>query len=287
MRNLTESNLTRAVLQTMSRAKDPRLKTILTVLIQHLHAFVREVELTGAEWFEAMQFLYRCGEISSPDRQEFILLSDTLGVSTLVDAINHRRPEGATENSVLGPFYREGVPVLENGASIAGPLQGVAVFFEGRVRTLEGSPIHGALLDVWQTAPNGLYDVQDQSQPEMNLRGKFHTDEEGSYRFRTLPPRAYKIPEDGPVGDMLDAVNRSPWRPAHVHFKVSAPGYDPVITMIFTEGDVYLDSDAVFGVKDSLVATYVRHDSPAEAAERECTVPFYTVQSDFILKPSV
>jgi len=281
MRNLTEATVTDAVLATLAKTPDPRLREIVASLVRHLHAFVREVEPTEAEWLAGVRFLTAVGQMCDARRQEVILLSDTLGVSILVDAINHRKPAGATASSVLGPFYREGAPDLAPGASIAGTTPGELAIVSGRVTTPEGTPIAGACLDVWQTAPNGLYDVQDPAQPGMNLRGRFRTDAAGRYELRTVKPTSYPIPGDGPVGPMLRALGRHPYRPAHIHFIVSADGYDPVTTMLFVEGDPYLDSDAVFGVKSSLVVNFIRHDAAAEAQARGVTAPFYTVTYDF------
>jgi len=285
MRNLTEHNVTEAVLQTLDKIQDARFKEIMTSLVKYLHTFVREVELTEAEWLAAIQFLTATGQMCNESRQEFILLSDTLGVSVLVDAINHRKVEGATVSTVLGPFYREGaaeVPPLHN---IAGDTPGEPVVVFGQVTTPEGQPIPGALLDIWQASAQGFYDVQDTNQPEMNLRGKLRTDEAGRYIFRTIKPSSYPIPYDGPVGKMLNVMDRHPYRPAHIHFIVSAEGYQPVVTHIFVEGDPYLDSDAVFGVKDALIADFVRHDSPEEAAKYDISAPFYTVEYNFGLQP--
>jgi hydroxyquinol 1,2-dioxygenase len=257
-------------------------------LIKHLHAFIRDVELTEAEWMAGIQFLTRTGHMCDEKRQEFILLSDTLGVSILVDAINHRKPEGATESTVFGPFYREGAQVLEHGANIAnGPEldKGELTVVKGRVTDPQGRPIPGAVLDVWQASPEGLYESQDPNQPEMNLRGKFLTDENGAYWFKTVKPAAYPIPYDGPVGDMLRATGRHPMRPAHIHYMISAPGYETLITHVFPEGDRYLDSDAVFGVKDSLVADFVKVESPELAAQYGVRAPFCEVTFEFGLKP--
>jgi len=285
MRNLTEDNVTEAVIRSFADTADPRLKEILTSLVRHLHAFAREVQLTEKEWLYGVQFLTRTGQISDDERQEFILLSDTLGLSILVDAMNHRVPEGMTESSVLGPFYREGTPEASLGTRIDADTEGEPVVVQGRVTDAQGRPLPGALLDVWQTAPNGFYESQDEDQPDFNLRAKFRTDEQGRYRFRTLKPVSYPIPDDGPVGDMLKAGGRHPYRPAHIHFIVSAEGYRPVVTQLFTEGDPYLDSDAVFGVKNSLVVNYAREDSPERAAEYGVTAPFYHVEYDFGLVP--
>jgi protocatechuate 3,4-dioxygenase beta subunit len=255
MRNLTESNLTDAVLGRLADCPDPRLQAVTAALVRHLHAFIREVEPTPDEWFAGVRFLTGTGQICDDKRQEYILLSDTLGVSMLVDAINNRKPAGATESSVLGPFYVEGAPEVHSGADLA-PGESPGVWVSGRVLDLAGRPVAGALLDVWQTAPNGLYHVQDANQPEHHLCGKVHADAEGWYRFRTLKPVSYPIPTDGPVGALLERLGRHPYRPAHIHFIVSAPGFKPVITQLFSEGDPYLESDAVFGVKESLVIDY-------------------------------
>ncbi len=286
MRKLTEQNATDAVLNQLENTADPRLKEIMTSLISHMHAFVREVELTNDEWLKGIQFLTEVGHKCDALRQEFILLSDTLGVSGLVDAINHRQPEGATESSILGPFYRDGAPMLSPPAKIYSGEVGDTLFFSGRVTAPDGAPLARAMVDVWQTSPVGLYDNQDENQPDFNFRGRMLTDEQGGYEFQTEIPVSYKIPDDGPVGQMLHDLGRHPWRPAHVHFKVSADGYDPLTTMIFFEGDPYLDSDAVLAVKDSLVVAAEKHDSSDEAAKRNVEAPFYTARYDFGLKPA-
>ena len=288
MRDFTETNLTEEVISRMSGKTDPRLKQIMTSLIRHMHDFVREVELTEEEWFAGIQFLTAVGQKCDDKRQEFILLSDTLGVSMLVDAISHRKARGATESTVFGPFYREGAREIEQGGDIAGATPGgVPCVMSGRVLDQNGKPIAGALLDIWQAAPNGLYESQDASQPDMNLRGRLKTDRQGRYWFRTVSPVSYPIPDDGPVGQMLRATGRHPWRPAHVHFIVSAPGYQPVTTHVFASGNEYLDSDAVFGVKNSLIADFKRSDSAAEAKKYGVKAPFDFATYDFGLKPKV
>lgn len=285
MRDLTEQNVTEAVLKTLN-TDDARLKAIMTSLVKHLHAFVREVELTEAEWLAGIEFLTGVGQICSPDRQEFVLLSDTLGVSILVDAINNRRDPRTTPNTVLGPFHREGAEEVDHDHNIANEgTIGEPVVISGRVLTVEGEPIAGALLDIWQASAEGFYDVQDQNQPDMNLRAKLRTDAEGRFRFRTVKPSSYPIPYDGPVGKMLKTLNRHPYRPAHVHFIISAPGYETAVTHIFVEGDQYLDSDAVFGVKEVLITDFIRHASDEEARQYGVTTPFYTVEYDFRLQP--
>lgn len=275
MRDMTEQNLTAVVLSQLAGCKEPRLKRILESLVTHLHAFVREIEPTPEEWFAAIRFLTDTGKMCDDKRQEYILLSDTLGVSMLVDAINNRKPAGATESSVLGPFYVEGAPARDNGSDLAEG-DGERVLVTGKVRSIDGAPISGAVLDVWQTAPNGLYHVQDTDAPDFHLCGKVKSDTDGNYSFLTLQPVSYSIPDDGPVGKMLEACGRHPFRPAHIHFIVSAKGFKPVVTQLFTEGDKYLESDAVFGVKKSLVVPY-QEDAAGGGQLR--------VNYDFVLEP--
>ena len=289
MSDITEENLTEAVLAQI-KAENPRTQQVMTSLVKHLHAFVREVELTETEWFTAIDFLTRTGQKCDDKRQEFILLSDALGVSMLVDAINHRRGNsGTTESTVLGPFHAKAIP-MELGANIArGPesARGEPTVVRGQVTDPNGVPIAGAMLDVWQAADDGFYDVQPESnQPAINLRGIFHADENGEFWFRTIKPKYYPIPTDGPVGALLLATGRHPMRPAHIHFMIEAPGYERLVTHIFVAGDEYLASDAVFGVKDSLVVDFVPNQSPAEAAKYGCTTPFYEVAYVFKLQPS-
>ncbi|TMD89457.1 MAG: 6-chlorohydroxyquinol-1,2-dioxygenase [Chloroflexi bacterium] len=269
----------------MANTPNPRLKQVMTSLIIHLHTFIREVELSQEEWALGIQFLTRAGQICDEKRQEFILLSDITGTSMLVDAINHRLPEGATESTVFGPFYREGAPEFPMGATISQDGRGEPAVVTGQVRSTNGTPIAGALLDVWETDENGLYEQQDPEQPDMNLRGKFRTDHEGRYFFVGIKPVSYAIPDDGPIGQLLRALSRHPFRPAHIHLLVSADGFMSVTTHLFVKGDPYLDSDAVFGTKDSLVVDFIRHTSEEEAARYHVTAPFYTVHFDFVLKP--
>ena len=285
MSNNSEEQITRNVLDSMAHAPSPRLKQVMSSLVSHIHAFIREVELTQEEWALGIQFLTRTGHMCDEKRQEFILLSDITGVTMLVDAINHRLPDEATESTIFGPFYREGAPELQTGATISKDGRGEPVVVTGRVLSTAGTPIPGALLDVWETSENGLYEQQDPGQPEMNLRGKFRTDSEGRYCFVGIKPVSYAIPDDGPVGQLLRALGRHPFRPAHIHLLISAGGFAPVTTHLFVKGDPYLDSDAVFGTKDSLVVDFIRHDSEEEAASYHVTVPFYRVEYDFVLKP--
>ena len=285
MSDNTEEQMTRNVLNSIENTANPRLKAVMTSLIHHLHAFIREVELTEEEWMSGIQFLTRTGQMCDDKRQEYILLSDTMGVTMLVDAINHRLVGGETESTIFGPFYREGAAELPMGANISQDGRGEPAVVTGRVLSTDGTPIPHALLDVWETDENGLYEQQDPDQPDMNLRGKFRTDSEGRYCFVGIKPVSYSIPDDGPVGQLLKMLGRHPFRPAHIHLLVSAEGFVPVTTHLFVKGDKYLDSDAVFGTKDSLVIEFVRNTSEQEAARYSVTAPFYTVEYTFVLKP--
>jgi hydroxyquinol 1,2-dioxygenase len=283
MSNPTEQNLVTAVLDKLEGAKDPRFKQIMTSLIKHLHAFVRETELTEAEWFRGIQFLTATGKKCDDKRQEYILLSDTLGVSMLVDAINHRKPGGATETTVLGPFYVSGAKDMPMWADIAGDAPGEPAYVFGRVFDVGGKPIAGATIDVWQTDGEGFYDVQRPGGNETYARGKFTTAADGRYGFRTVKPVSYPVPTDGPVGKMLLGMGRHPYRPAHVHAIVSAPGYEKVATHLFVKGDAYLDSDAVFGVKRSLVVDFKPHPAGPTPDGGKSAAPFCTAEYDFRL----
>ncbi len=278
--------ITAAVVASFERCPDPRLRELLQGLVRHLHAFVSEVGLTEAEWAAAIRVLTETGQITDEHRQEFVLWSDALGISMLVDALAHAKPAGATESTVLGPFYVEGSPERGYGESIAERQAGVPVLVHGRVLGLAGEPIAGAELDVWQNGDNLLYAVQDPGAPEQHLRGRFRTREDGSYAFVAVRPVAYPIPHDGPVGRMLAASGRHPWRPAHIHLIVRAPGYEPLTTHVFDAESPYLDSDAVFAVKPSLLRRFVarRPDDP----ERPPGVDgeWFSVENDVVLAPA-
>ena len=263
---------------------DPRLREVMGVVVKHLHAAVKEIEPTHEEWLTAIKFLTDIGHMCTEWRQEFILLSDTLGVSMLVDSVNHRRPSGATENTILGPFYIPDAPRYQHGANICLDGKGEPTVVRGRVVDTAGNPVEGALLDVWQTNDDGFYDVQQKGvQPEFNLRGVFTTTESGEYWFRTVKPRYYPVPDDGPVGKMLRALGRHPNRSAHIHFIVTAPGYDPVITHIFEPSCQYLAEDTVFGVKETLIADFKQVTDPEQAATFGIEAPFWLVDWDFVL----
>jgi hydroxyquinol 1,2-dioxygenase len=274
MQNLNESNITDAVIKTFANTPNPRLKEIMTALVKHLHAFVREVNLTEDEWLAGIQFLTATGQMCDERRQEFILLSDTLGVSSLKDLLNHQKPEGMTEWSILGPFYRAGAHALALGETIARDGVGEPLTVSGRVLDPSGSPIANALLDVWQSDSEGFYDLQKVDASRMDLRGRFRTNANGEFFFRTIKPSYYPIPDDGPVGKMLRAVGRHPYRPAHIHFQLSADGYKMLTTELYLNGDPYIDSDVVFGVRSSLVIDLEKQDGESHA------------QYDFVMEPS-
>lgn len=281
MRNIDAHNITAAVQARLEGCGNPRLKEVLSSLVQHLHDFVREVRLTEAEWMQGIEFLTATGHMCDDRRQEFILLSDTLGVSMLTVALNQARPAGATEATVFGPFHVDDAPRVDAGADIGDGAPGEPLFSEIEVVDLEGRAIAGAEVDVWQADEEGLYDVQ---RPELGdqrrARGVLHTDAVGRTHFRSIVPTAYPVPTDGPVGRMLVATGRHPWRPAHVHFRISAPGYRTLITHLFRDPDPYLDSDVVFGVRSSLIGRFEHH-----AAGPLADVPYTTLKHRFVLAP--
>src|SRR5689334_3614836 len=283
MRNLTESNLTAAVLAKLEGATDARFAQIMTSLIKHLHAFVREVELTEAEWLAGIQFLTQTGQKCDDKRQEFILLSDTMGVSMLVDEINNRRVAGATPSTVEGPFHIPDAPEVAHGASMAGSAPGIPCFVSGTVRGLDGKPIAGAVLDLWQTDGEGLYEEQRRT-TEPWMRGIYKSQADGSYSVRTVAPISYTIPMDGPVGAFFNRTNMSHMRPAHIHFAVSAPGHHYLVTHLFQKGDEFINNDVVYGVKDALIVEFVKKP-PGKASNGEMVdTPFYEVKYDFVLE---
>ncbi len=254
MRELNATNITDTVLETFAKCPDPRLKQIITSLVRHLHECAREVKLTPDEWLRAIQFLTDVGQTCTPQRQEFILLSDTLGLSALVN-IMAGRPGETTQPSLLGPFFRENAPELKLGDSIAPHDKGEVIVLTGKVSEASGKPIANALIDVWQTGSDGLYDIQGPKPDEMDLRGRFRTDKDGRYQIRTALPIGYGIPMDGPVGGMLTAGGRHGMRPAHIHFLLSAPGYHELATALYIAGDPNIESDAVFGVSKALIVS--------------------------------
>ena len=283
----TEENSIEVVTGRNLNAKNERLKAAINVVIRKLHEAVKEIEPTQEEWLQAILFLTRTGHMSDEWRQEFILLSDVLGVSMLVDAINNRKPSGASESTVLGPFHVAGAPELPMGANICLDQKGEDMLIRGHVRDVDGKPIEGATLDVWQANEEGFYDVQQKGiQPEFNLRGLFRTGPDGSYWFRAVKPKYYPIPHDGPVGQLLDDLGRHPNRPAHLHFIMKADGFQPLITHIFDPDDPYINSDAVFGVKKSLLAELKRVKDPERARQLDFAGDFWEIEYDFVLARS-
>jgi len=284
MREFDEKSITAAVIGRLAEADDPRFKRVMTSLITHLHDFVREVQLTESEWITAIQFLTDVGQTCTEKRQEFILLSDTLGLSVLVITLNHPADKGSVESTVMGPFYWEGAPDLPRGSNLAEGVKGEPAFYSGRVLSEDGRPLENALLDIWSGDGEGNYDMQIPGEMGMKARGRIRTDAEGRYWFRSIRPTFYPVPTDGPVGRMLRKMGRHPFRPGHIHMIVSAPGHLPATTHLFVAGSQYLDSDAVFGMKESLVARFDRHPPGAGPNGEQVETPFYTVHYDFRLR---
>ncbi|MCA8926976.1 MAG: hypothetical protein KDC18_02830 [Alphaproteobacteria bacterium] len=284
MRDITYDTITDTVVSAYAGTADPRTREILTALIRHLHDFVREVKLTPAEWEAAMGVLLRAAKISTDERNEFILLSDLLGVSALVDLLEGKDDEGASITTLMGPFYVPGQPDKETGADLIKDNPGERVLVQGQVRSANGGPLPGAILEVWQNGPNGLYTVQDPGQPDDNLRCTLHADGEGRYSFSTVKPVSYTVPEDGAGGELVRAAGRHCWRPAHIHLMISADGHKRHVSQIFDENDPYIDQDAVFGVRADLAVPFDREPTAAEL-ERFPGIerPFNVVTMDFVL----
>ncbi|MGO8964164.1 dioxygenase family protein [Mycobacterium sp.] len=277
--NLTEQTLTAAVQQTFDNSTDQRFRQVFVSLVQHLHDFAREVRLTGDEWFIAMDFLERVGKISTPTRQEFVLLSDLLGLSMLVDKINQHTESSTTDSALLGPFYVEGRPTADNGSDISDGVGGTPMFVTGRVVDDGGNPIAGAKVDTWHSDGEGFYDVQqtEKLHDQLAMRALLTTDDDGRFWYRSITPRYYPVPTDGPCGEILRAANRSPMRPQHVHFWVHAQGYAPLITQVFLRDDPYIDRDAVFAVQDSLKADFQHHEPGTAPDGTSVDEPFVTL----------
>ena len=286
MTYVTEENLTDLAVERWSNIPDPRLRQIMTALVKHLHGFVREIEPTPAEWFAAIDWLTRTGKLCTEKRQEFILASDVLGVSMLVDAINNRLATGATPSTVEGPFHVQDSPEMADGSNMAAGAPGEPCFVSGTVRGTSGEPVAGAVLDVWQTDGEGLYEAQRDVDGAW-MRAVYHTGPDGRYAIRTVSPIGYTIPMDGTVGELMERTRISHMRPAHIHFAVSAPGYKPVTTHLFRRGDQYIETDVVFGVKEPLIVDFVgKPGSDAPGGERLET-PFCEVRYDFVLQRTV
>lgn len=275
MRNLDEHTITQAVLERFSNTPDPRLKEIIFSLVQHLHDFARETRLTEEEWFEGIKFLTRAGHMTDDKRQEFILLSDTLGLSMLTVAMNNAKPAGCTEATVVGPFHVENAPHYKLGDDVGNGAIGAPCFVKGTIKGLGGEPVAGAHIEVWQSDEEGMYDVQKKGLDHAQGRGVLKADDQGQYYFKSILAVAYPIPHDGPVGDMLKATKNHPWRPAHLHFMIKAPGYESLITHVFRRDDQYLDSDAVFGVRQSLITDWVKQPNGE-----------YVLEFNFVLNPA-
>jgi hydroxyquinol 1,2-dioxygenase len=289
MSDYNQSQLTSDVIKAFSNAPTERLRILMTTLVKHLHAYAREVDLTPEEWLAGLQFLCKTGQISTERRPEFILLSDVLGLSMMVVSLAQARAsksiEGATEATVEGPFYWPGAPEVALGGDIAAGVVGEPSYYSGSVTDVSGKPLAGALLDLWSGDGEGSYDVQLSDNPTMRARGKIRTDEHGRYRFWSIRPTYYPIPDDGPVGDLMRATNRSINRPGHIHMMVSAPGHVPVTTHLFVAGSPYLEEDAVFGKRDSLVVKFNAHPPGVAGDGRELKTPYYTAEYDFRLAP--
>jgi len=280
---LTGEEFTKSVLKRWEDIPDPRLREVMQSAIKHLHAFVSDVEPTGAEWFKAIEFLTAIGHKCDDKRQEFILASDVMGVSMLVDDINNRRVAGATPSTVEGPFHIPNAPEVADGGDMAKGAPGIPCFVTGTVRGLNGEPVAGAVLDLWQTDGEGLYEEQRRT-AEPWMRGIYRSKPDGSYTIRTVAPISYTIPMDGPIGEFFSRTNMSHMRPAHIHFAISAPGYHGLVTHLFQKGDKHIDSDVVYGVKAPLVVDFVK--KPAGKAPNGETIdtPFYEVKYDFVLE---
>jgi hydroxyquinol 1,2-dioxygenase len=285
MKNLDELSITDAVLQSHAGTPDSRTKELVDSVVTHLHAFAREVSLTENEWLAAIRFLTAVGHKTDDRRQEFILLSDTLGLSSLVTAMSNRKPEECTESTVLGPFFLTDAPALSNGGDVAQGAPGELCFVSGSVRGVHGEPVAGARIEVWQADEDGLYDVQYEDLDAPRARAVLLSEPDGSFEFRTIVPRPYPVPYDGPVGEMLKTLGRRPVRPAHLHFMISAQAYEPLITQIFRKDDPNLRSDAVFGVRSSLVCEWTRHTAGIAPDGSQRETPFTTIAFDFVLAP--
>jgi protocatechuate 3,4-dioxygenase beta subunit len=286
MRTVSKDNITQAFLDYCGPETDPRLRFVLEKFVTHLHDFVRETNLTHAEWRKGLELLEKAGDITTPERNEFVLMSDVLGLSSLVDMVNS--PDEGTPSSVLGPFHILGAPDFPIGGDMKQDNEGAAVIVHGHVRNPDGTPIKGAEIEIWQTAENGLYSNQDDTQPEYNLRCHLTLGDDGKYQFSTVRPAPYTVPDDGPVGELLHATGRHPWRPSHLHFIITAPGYRSLVTEVFPSDDPYLDEDAVFGVREKLVMEYVEQNDLSSAPDGleiadRLEMPFFTVDFDFVL----
>ena len=281
-----EREVTEKVLASFANTPDPRLREVMASLVEHLHAFIRDVRLTEAEWERAIGFLKAVGDITDDNRQEFILLSDVLGASMLTVAVNAPDEPSATEATVFGPFFVEDAPLVERGGDIANGATGVPCYVEGTVRDVRGRPVPGARIEVWECDDEGFYDVQHNDDRRYG-RAHLFSGDDGAYDFWCVEPVPYPIPHDGPVGELLAAADRSPMRAPHLHFMVTAPGHHPLITHIFVAGGEHLDDDAVFGVKESLILDFARQPAGAAPRGRQVDEPWSRTRFDIVLADEV
>lgn len=293
MSEYNQDKLMQDVVEAFAKTPDPRLRQLMTALVKHVHEFAREVDLTPDEWMAGLKFLTATGQISTEMRPEFILLSDTMGLSMMVVALQQARASGgakgaieATEATVQGPFYWPGAPDLPLGADLGEGVPGEPTLYMGRVTDIDGQPLAGALLDVWSGDGDGLYDMQLSAEPSMRARGRLRTDAEGRYWFWSIRPTFYPVPDDGPVGEMLRACGRSINRPGHIHLQVSAPGHVVLTTHLFVRGSPYIDEDVVFGKRDSLVVDFEAHPPGKAVDGREMKTPYHSANYDFRLAPA-
>lgn len=280
------NQLTQDVIQSFSRIENPRHHYLMTTLVQKLHEYVQEVQLSPEEWEIAIRFLTETGQKCHEQRQEYILLSDVLGVSMLVDEINHQQHENQTPSTVFGPFFISDMPIRDYGAPIFKALEQdqLPLLITGRVVDQDLQPIEHAKIEIWQTAQNGMYSGQDSQQDIDNLRGIFFSQAQGEYAIQSLIPVSYQIPSDGPVGDLLNFSKRHFWRPAHIHFMITAPDYHDLVTHLFIQDDQYLDSDTVFGVKAPLIVNYRRCEPSAEIEQKfNISSAYYQIEYQFVL----
>ena len=296
MAQLEANDLAQAVIDRMAESPDPRFREVMSALVKHAHAFVQEVQLTGDEWMKAIQFLTATGKMCDEKRQEFILLSDTLGISMLVVAIEQAKglaaragkaaATPATEATVQGPFFWEGAPELPLGSDLAGSAPGEPAHYGGSVTDIDGKPVPNCLIEVWSGDGDGIYDMQRGEDAQMMLRARLRTDADGRYHFWSIRPSFYPVPDDGPAGDMLRAMGRHPNRPGHIHMMLKAPGHQPLTTHLFVSGSPYLDSDAVFGVRNSLIVDFAKHPPGKASDGRVLDKAYYTARYDFRLVPT-
>lgn len=286
MKNVSIDTITQAFVDYCSDDTDPRTMFLLQKMVEHIHAFAKETQLTHAEWARGLKFLTDAGKITDDERNEFVLISDVTGLSSLVDMIGSQH--AGTSSSVLGPFHSVGAPLLPVGGDLKKDNDGATVVVEGHVKGTDGKPVEGAMIELWQTAENGLYYSQDGNQDDFNLCCSMETGADGRYAMTTVKPAPYKVPDDGPVGELFRATGRTPWRPSHLHFIVQAPGYKSLVTEVFANGDPYLDKDAVFGVREDLIMDYVE-SSDIDALPKDLEVgtnvtqPYFKVDFDFVL----